>query len=368
MSSAITVVVRSIPSTSTTPVDDALEVRVRPRDEPQQQTPLPVIVCASSTSGIVSEVRADLVVPARPANRERDERHHAVAQCRGIDLRTERADHAARGGARAGPAPWRGRPGAGGRLRARPPAARSRTARESGRPRRPATSQPASSRRAQRVRTRRERRVPRRRDGPRALPRRQRPPGRALVLHRFRHDLCRLPGSRDGLPGPRGVRPRREQGRFRITGEVRAGTFVGEHVARHGDGVADLALKVPDVDRAVGHARESGARILAGPRDGADEHGAIRTATIATYGETVHTLVDRSAYGGPFLPGFRARGPLFAEKRHTTRGGTATPSTTAWGTSSWAGWTNGSGSTTGSWGSRNSRSSSAMTSRPSIRR
>ncbi len=102
--------------------------------------------------------------------------------------------------------------------------------------------------------------------------------------------------------------------RFRITGEVRASTFVGEHVARHGDGVADLALEVPDVDRAVAHARESGARILAEPWDDADEHGTVRTATIAAYGETVHTLVDRSAYGGPFLPGFVRRGPLFAGK------------------------------------------------------
>ncbi len=102
--------------------------------------------------------------------------------------------------------------------------------------------------------------------------------------------------------------------RFRITGVVRAGTPVGDAVARHGDGVGDLALEVPDVDKAVTHARRQGARVLDEPHDERDEHGTVRTATIAAYGETVHTLVERSAYGGPFLPGFVPCGPLFAGK------------------------------------------------------
>src|ERR1700737_2185197 len=50
--------------------------------------------------------------------------------------------------------------------------------------------------------------------------------------------------------------------RFVVTGEVRAGTEVGGWVARHGDGVSDLAIEVPDVDRAVEHARGRGARVL----------------------------------------------------------------------------------------------------------
>ncbi len=102
--------------------------------------------------------------------------------------------------------------------------------------------------------------------------------------------------------------------RFCITGEVHAGTVVGDHVARHGDGVCDLALEVPDVDKAVEHARAQGARILVEPHDDTDEHGTVRTAVISTYGETVHTLVDASRYGGAFLPGFVARDPLFRGK------------------------------------------------------
>ncbi len=109
--------------------------------------------------------------------------------------------------------------------------------------------------------------------------------------------------------------------RFVLTGEVRAGTAVGASVAAHGDGVSDLALEVPDVYRAVEHARATGATILDEPHDLTDQHGTVRVAAIATYGQTRHTLLDRSGYEGPFLPGFVAHGPLFAGKpgHHLTR-------------------------------------------------
>jgi 4-hydroxyphenylpyruvate dioxygenase len=81
-------------------------------------------------------------------------------------------------------------------------------------------------------------------------------------------------------------------------------------VRAHGDGVADLALRVPDVDAAIAHARRQGATVLDEPHDRTDEHGTVRLAALATYGETRHTLVDRSRYDGPFLPGFVAREPL----------------------------------------------------------
>jgi 4-hydroxyphenylpyruvate dioxygenase len=102
--------------------------------------------------------------------------------------------------------------------------------------------------------------------------------------------------------------------RFVITGEVRAGTAVGASVAEHGDGVADLAIEVPDVDRAVEQARSKGAVVLREPEDLKDEHGTVRIAAIATYGQTRHSLVDRSRYDGPFLPGFVVAAPLFNAK------------------------------------------------------
>ena len=105
--------------------------------------------------------------------------------------------------------------------------------------------------------------------------------------------------------------------RFLVTGEVHAGTWVGEHVAAHGDGVVDLALTVPDVEGAYAHALSAGATGLAEPTVAEDEHGKVITAAIATYGGTRHTLVQRSDYSGVFLPGFVPREPIVApaEKR-----------------------------------------------------
>ncbi|MGH3713635.1 MAG: 4-hydroxyphenylpyruvate dioxygenase [Micromonosporaceae bacterium] len=98
--------------------------------------------------------------------------------------------------------------------------------------------------------------------------------------------------------------------RFVLTGTVRAGTPGAEHHARHGDGITDIALEVPDVDKAYRHAIAMGATSRTEPTDMKDEHGTVRYAAIDTYGETRHTLVDRSRYDGPFLPGFVAREPI----------------------------------------------------------
>ena len=95
--------------------------------------------------------------------------------------------------------------------------------------------------------------------------------------------------------------------RFVLTGGVDPASRLLDHHRRHGDGVVDIALEVPDVDRCVDHARTQGAVILEEPHDLTDEHGTVRTAAIATYGDTRHSLVDRSRYDGPYLPGYVAR-------------------------------------------------------------
>ncbi|MGI8310113.1 4-hydroxyphenylpyruvate dioxygenase [Saccharopolyspora hattusasensis] len=96
-------------------------------------------------------------------------------------------------------------------------------------------------------------------------------------------------------------------GRFVLKGAVDPDSPLADHHRRHGDGVVDLALEVLDVDKCVEHARAQGATVLEEPHDVSDEHGTIRTAAIATYGETRHTLLDRSRYTGPYLPGYVAQ-------------------------------------------------------------
>ena len=95
--------------------------------------------------------------------------------------------------------------------------------------------------------------------------------------------------------------------RFVIKGAVSQQSPVADHHRRHGDGVIDVALEVPDVDKCVAHARAAGAQIVTEPRDETDSGGTVRTATIKAYGDTTHTLVDRSRYHGPYLPGYVAR-------------------------------------------------------------
>jgi 4-hydroxyphenylpyruvate dioxygenase len=107
--------------------------------------------------------------------------------------------------------------------------------------------------------------------------------------------------------------------RFVVTGGVDPASPVLDHHRRHGDGVVDIALEVADVDRCIAHARRQGARVLQEPTDSSDEHGTVRTAAIAAYGETRHTLVDRSRYTGPYLPGYVERRSSYVKRPDAPR-------------------------------------------------
>jgi 4-hydroxyphenylpyruvate dioxygenase len=107
--------------------------------------------------------------------------------------------------------------------------------------------------------------------------------------------------------------------RFVVKGGVDPRSALLDHHRRHGDGIVDIALEVPDVDRCVAHARAQGATIVVEPNDVSDEHGTVRTAAIAAYGETRHTLVDRSRYTGPYLPGYVARSSGYVRPEGTPR-------------------------------------------------
>lgn len=100
--------------------------------------------------------------------------------------------------------------------------------------------------------------------------------------------------------------------RFVVRGPVRPDTPLAAHVARHGDGVVDIALRVPDAARGYQLAVARGARGVEPPRMLEDESGKAVVAAIATYGETRHSLVERSAYAGPYLPGYVGHPPLVA--------------------------------------------------------
>lgn len=82
-----------------------------------------------------------------------------------------------------------------------------------------------------------------------------------------------------------------------------------EHIKQHGDGVRDIAFYVEDADHAFNEAVKRGAKPITEPHDLADENGSVRHAAIATYGDTIHSLISYNTnnghnYNGVFLPGF----------------------------------------------------------------
>ena len=100
-----------------------------------------------------------------------------------------------------------------------------------------------------------------------------------------------------------------EQGEIRLvlTGALGPDSDVARHVLAHGSGVRDVALRVPDAEEAWRVATARGARSVAEPTVSEDEHGKVVRAAIAAYGDTIHSLIQRDDYSGPFLPGFRAQ-------------------------------------------------------------
>jgi 4-hydroxyphenylpyruvate dioxygenase len=104
--------------------------------------------------------------------------------------------------------------------------------------------------------------------------------------------------------------------RFVLTTPVRPNASplaaeIADHIHRHGDGVRDLALWVDDARDAFEKAVARGAVPVHEPRVERDDDGEVVLAAFRTYGDTIHTLVERKNYRGPFLPGFRAVSPSY---------------------------------------------------------
>jgi 4-hydroxyphenylpyruvate dioxygenase len=97
-----------------------------------------------------------------------------------------------------------------------------------------------------------------------------------------------------------------QQGKIRLvlTTPLNSKGAIAEHVYRHGDGVKVLALWVDDAAKAFAETTKRGAVPVAEPTAMRDEFGVAVTSSIRTYGDTIHTFVERKNYMGPFLPGY----------------------------------------------------------------
>ena len=102
-----------------------------------------------------------------------------------------------------------------------------------------------------------------------------------------------------------------EQGEIRlvVTSGLRADSEVTQFACRHGDAARNIALRVPDATDAYRQAVQRGARGLVEPRRVDDEYGSLEVAQIGTYGDVVHTFVNRKDYSGLFAPGYTSVSP-----------------------------------------------------------
>ena len=100
-----------------------------------------------------------------------------------------------------------------------------------------------------------------------------------------------------------------QQGKIRLvlTTSLLPDSDISNHVRQHGDGVKVMALWVDDARQSFEETTKRGARVAFEPYTIEDEHGSVTLAGIYTYGESVHTFVERTNYTGPFMPGFVAK-------------------------------------------------------------
>ena len=94
--------------------------------------------------------------------------------------------------------------------------------------------------------------------------------------------------------------------RFVLTTALRADSEIAAHVAKHGDGVRAIALWVDDAASAWRETTKRGARSVQEPTTLSDENGSVVVSSIAAYGDTLHTFVERKNYTGTFFPGYKA--------------------------------------------------------------
>jgi 4-hydroxyphenylpyruvate dioxygenase len=97
-----------------------------------------------------------------------------------------------------------------------------------------------------------------------------------------------------------------EQGkiRFVFTSPLNPEHSSAEHIRIHGDGVRNIALTVDDAAAAYSETTKRGAKGITQPSVAEDAHGQIRSSAISTYGDTIHTFVERTGYSGLFMPGY----------------------------------------------------------------
>jgi 4-hydroxyphenylpyruvate dioxygenase len=100
---------------------------------------------------------------------------------------------------------------------------------------------------------------------------------------------------------------------FVITAPLRSTSIICHQVAMHGMTVHDIAFRVPNCEAFYAETMKRGATSAESPQEWGDDNGTVRRAAIKAYGDTIHSIVERSNYKGDFWPGFVPYESLFAK-------------------------------------------------------
>jgi 4-hydroxyphenylpyruvate dioxygenase len=123
----------------------------------------------------------------------------------------------------------------------------------------------------------------------------------------FGFELVAYAGPETGIRDRASYVLQQDKVRLVLTTSLDPDSAISRHVLLHGDGVKVLALEVDDATRSFHETVSRGARPAAEPQRLQDAAGEVVVSSIHTYGDTIHTFVERHGYQGPFLPGFVAR-------------------------------------------------------------
>jgi 4-hydroxyphenylpyruvate dioxygenase len=130
----------------------------------------------------------------------------------------------------------------------------------------------------------------------------------AFLASAFGFDIVAYAGPETGVRDQVSYLCAQGQIRFLVTGAITPASPIADHVKAHGDGVRDLAIRVSSAAGCYDAALSRGAVGVRSPGIQEDDTGKLAAATIALYGDTQHTFVERSAYSGLFAPWFSAEG------------------------------------------------------------
>ena len=128
----------------------------------------------------------------------------------------------------------------------------------------------------------------------------------------FGYELIGYRGPETGVRDRASYLLKQDKIRLVLTSPLGPEGELADHIRLHGDGVKDMAFWVDDARSAYAAAMERGAVSAGEPSVLSDEHGEIVIAAIRTYGDTIHSIVERRNYHGLFLPGFLPRTTGFA--------------------------------------------------------